>query len=166
MGMSVGIVWDNRTDEYSTYLEKDVEDLIAHLQRADLVVGFNIIGFDYTVLKGYNSKFDFNQLNTLDILREIHQQLKYRVSLDSLARETLDSPKSADGLQALKWWKQGRIDLISEYCKKDVEVTRRLFEFALEKDYLLFDRKGEGRMRIPLAWDLDEWVARGQQDET
>ena len=166
MGMSVGIVWDNRTDQYSTYLEKDVEDLIAHLQRADLVVGFNIIGFDYTVLKGYNSKFDFNQLNTLDILREIHQQLKYRVSLDSLARETLDSPKSADGLQALKWWKQGRIDLITEYCKKDVEVTRRLFEFALENDYLLFDRKGEGRMRIPLAWDLDEWVARGQQDKT
>jgi len=47
-----------------------------------------------------------------------------------------------------------------------VEVTRRLFEFALENDYLLFDRKGEGRMRIPLAWDLDEWVAHCQQDET
>ena len=42
------------------------------MQKADLVVGFNVIGFDYTVLRGY-SKFDFKTLNTLDILREIHE---------------------------------------------------------------------------------------------
>jgi len=32
-----------------------VNDLIVDLQRADLVVGFNILRFDYEVLHGYTS---------------------------------------------------------------------------------------------------------------
>ena len=163
MGMSVGIVWDSQEGDFATYLEKDVEALVEHLQRADLVIGFNIMGFDYSVLRGY-SKFDFRALNTLDILREVHGRLKYRVSLDSLARATLDTPKSADGLQALQWYKEGRMDLIIEYCKKDVEVTRDLFQFGLDHGYLLFDRKNEGRMRVPLDWNLDDLVAAAGED--
>ena len=162
MGLSVGIVWDSRQADFAVYLEEQVDELVAHLQRADLVVGFNIMGFDYSVLRGY-TRFDFRQLNTLDILREVHARLNYRLSLDSLARATLDTPKSADGLQALQWFKEGRMDLITEYCKKDVEVTRDLLQFGLDHDYLLFDRKGEGRMRVPVDWDLDELVARGKE---
>ena len=164
MGLSVGIVWDSHLDDFVTYFEKDVDALIEHLQAADLVIGFNVLGFDYSVLRGY-SKFDFRQLNTLDILREIHAQLKYRISLDSLGKATLDTPKTADGLQALEWWKEGKIDLIEEYCKKDVEVTRNLFYYALENRYLLFDRKNEGRMRIPLDWNLDELASRGEEEQ-
>ena len=164
MGLSVGILWDSHLDDFVTYFEKDVDALIEHLQAADLVIGFNVLGFDYSVLRGY-SKFDFRQLNTLDILREIHAQLKYRISLDSLGKATLDTPKTADGLQALQWWKEGKIDLIEEYCKKDVEVTRNLFYYALENRYLLFDRKNEGRMRIPLDWNLDELASRGEEEQ-
>ncbi|NKB68940.1 MAG: DEAD/DEAH box helicase [Candidatus Latescibacteria bacterium] len=159
MGMSVGIVWDSKEGQFSSYFEEQVDDLIAHLQRADLVIGFNIIGFDYSVLRGY-SKFDFRTLNTLDILRDVHARLRYRVSLDSLGKATLEAPKTADGLQALQWFKEGRLDLIEEYCRKDVELTRDLFRYGLDKGYLLFDRKNEGRMRVPLDWDLEE-LAKG-----
>ena len=99
--------------------------------------------------------------HTLDILREIHQRLRYRVSLDSLGRATLDAPKSADGLDALRWFKEGRLDLIAEYCQKDVELTRDLFYFGLKENYLLFDRRNEGRMRIPLDWKLEDLVSGG-----
>ena len=159
MGMSIGVVWDSHEQKCITYFEENVDGLIEHLQKADLVVGFNIIGFDYTVLRGY-SKFDFKELNTLDILREIHGRLRYRVSLDSVGKATLDAAKSADGLMALKWYKEGRLDLIEAYCRKDVELTRDLFYYALEHSYLLFDRKSEGRMRIPLDWKLEELVAK------
>ena len=53
MGMSLGIVWDSHQQAHTTYFEADVEALLAHLQRADLVIGFNVIGFDYSVLRGY-----------------------------------------------------------------------------------------------------------------
>ena len=90
MGMSVGVVWDSRSQDCTTYFEEDIDRLLEHLQAADLVIGFNIIGFDYSVLRGY-SPFDFRTLNTLDILREIHQRLRYRVSLDALGKATLDA---------------------------------------------------------------------------
>ena len=163
MGISLAVIWDSHQDDFVTYFEKDVDRLIEHLQAADLVVGFNVLGFDYSVLRGY-SKFDFRQLNTLDILREIHAQLKHRLSLDAVATATLDTPKTADGLQALQWWKEGKVELIEEYCKKDVQVTRDLFYHALENGHLLFDRKGQGRMRIPLEWELEDLVADGKGD--
>ena len=163
MGMSLGVVWDSHEERFTTYFEKDIDALLAHLQRADLVVGFNIIGFDYSVLRGY-TRFDFKQLNTLDILRDIHARLRYRVSLDALGRATLNSPKSADGLQALQWFKEGRMDLIESYCQKDVEVTRNLFYYGLDNGYLIFDRKGQGRMRIPLDWELAA-LAQQAQDQ-
>ncbi len=159
MRMSVGIVWDSRLDDFVIYHEKDVDRLIEHLQRADLIVGFNIVGFDYSVLRGYTN-FDFRELNTLDIIKDVHAYLRYRVSLDALATATLNSPKSADGLQALQWFKEGRMDLIEKYCRQDVQVTHDLFLYGIEHNHLLFDRKEEGRMRIQVNWNLEELAAR------
>ena len=151
MRVSCGIAWDSREDRFITYFEDRIDELIDLLQSADLVVGFNVIGFDYSVLRGY-SRYDFRELNTLDILREVHSHLNYRVSLQGLATATLNARKTADGLQALRWWKQGRLDLIEEYCRHDVQLTRDLFRHGLDKGFLLFDRKNEGRMRVPVSW--------------
>ena len=126
------------------------------------MIGFNVIGFDYSVLRGY-TPFDFGQLNTLDILRDVHAQLGYRLSLDALGTATLNTPKSADGLQALQWYKEGRLDLIETYCRQDVDLTRDLFRYGLTHGHLLFDRKGEGRLRVPVDWDLDKLLQRGRE---
>ena len=149
MRVSCGIVWDSRTDEFTTYFEDRVQDLIEHLKSADLIVGFNCIGFDYSVLRGY-TRYDFRNLETLDMLLEIKEQLNFRVSLNSLAQSTLEKKKSADGLQSLRWWKQGRLDLIEKYCRDDVAITRDIWRYGRDRGYLLFDRKNEGRMRIPV----------------
>lgn len=150
MGISVAVVWDSQLDECVTYLENDVDGLIGHLRRLDLVVGFNSRRFDYRVLSGY-SPWDFNRLPTLDLLEEVTGHLGYRLSLDRLAQHTLGAQKSADGLQALQWYKEGRIDLIAQYCRKDVEITRDLLHFALDKGFLLFQNKAGKIVRLPLA---------------
>jgi DEAD/DEAH box helicase domain-containing protein len=164
MRRSLGIVWDSHQQDFRTYFEQDVEALIAHLQRAGLVVGFNIIGFDYSVLRGY-TRFNFQQLNILDMLREIYARLRCRVSLDALGRATLAMAKSADRLQALEWFKIGRMDLVEAYYKKDVERTRDLFQYGLDNGHLLFEHSGQGRMRIPLDWQLPTLVQRGKDKQ-
>ena len=111
-------------------------------------------------------RFDFQQLNTLDMLRDIYARLHYRISLDALSRATLAIPKSADGLQALQWFKDGRLDLIEAYCRKDVELTRDLFQYGLDHGHLIFERKGQGRMRIPLDWELAALVQRGKENRS
>jgi len=151
MRISCAVLYDSKKDMFIEFLDDQVDQLIQHLQQFDQVVGFNIKRFDYRVLSGY-SDFDFKKLPTLDILEDIHKHLGYRLSLEHLARTTLGVSKTADGLQALRWWKQGRIREIIDYCKADVALTRDLLIYGRENGYLLFHNKAGNTVRIPVAW--------------
>lgn len=151
MGISCAVLYDAAEDRYAVYRDHEIGELVDHLGRLELVVGFNIKRFDYRVLSGYVD-FAYHRLPTLDILEEVHNHLGYRLSLDHLARVSLGAQKSGDGLQALQWWKEGSIDRIIEYCKKDVEITRDIFLFGRSRGYLLFENKAGMRVRIPVSW--------------
>ena len=161
MGMSVGVLWDSHDRQLHVYLEHQVPALIDHLRQADLIVGFNHVEFDLRVLAGnqptreqrHQQYLELVELTHFDMLTELKKVLGHRIKLDSLARSTLQSGKSADGLQALAWYKEGRIDMIIEYCKQDVEVTRQLFEYALENQRLLYDSRS-GIKTVALDWTL------------
>src|SRR5204863_6457857 len=108
MGMSVGVTYSTARGDYRIYGEKQVDDLIRELQRADLVVGFNHLRFDYEVLHGYTA-LDMRQLPSLDMLVDLQNQLQHRLSLDAIATATFGVEKTAEGLQAIEWFKQGKI---------------------------------------------------------
>ncbi|MFH0784745.1 MAG: DEAD/DEAH box helicase [Pseudomonadota bacterium] len=150
MGVSVAVVYDSEINDCVTYLEHEMDNLVKHLQSFELVVGFNNKRFDNVVLSSY-TPVDLNSLPALDLLEETHDYLGYRLSLNSLAEHTLGKTKTSDGLQALKWYKEGRIDLIRHYCRRDVEITRDLLFHALEHGFLLFTNKAKQKVRLPLA---------------
>src|SRR6187549_2291826 len=123
MRMSVGVTYSTGRGDYKIYGEKQVNELIDELRRADLVVGFNNLRFDYEVLVGHNPFFDPEQIPTLDMLVELQKTLQHRLSLDSIATATFGVEKTAEGLQAIEWFKQGRLMEIAEYCCYDVKIT-------------------------------------------
>ncbi len=151
MKVSAGVVYDSGLDEYLEFGPGDVAALVEVLKGAELVVGFNCKRFDYAVLSGY-SDFDFASLPTLDMLERVKDHLGVRLSLDSLASATLGASKSADGLQALAWWKQGKTLEIMRYCRHDVEITRDLYLFGRDNGYLLYRNKAQKIVRCPVAW--------------
>ena len=151
MRISCAVLYDSKENTYFEFLEEQAPWLIDHLRKFDLVVGFNIKRFDYQVMGGYTD-FDFTKLPTLDILDEIYKHLGYRLSLDHLAQVTLGVKKSADGLQALRWWKLGQIREIIDYCKMDVKITRDLFLYGKKNGYLLFNNKAKNTVRVPVKW--------------
>lgn len=151
MGISVAVVWDSESGESTSYLQQDVDRLLFDLAMADRVVGFNVDGFDMQVLAGFTER-DLSRIRTLDMLVEIKRTLGRSLSLEHLAAENLGEGKSADGLQALAWWREGRVDLIDAYCRKDVEVTRRLYELGRDRGYLIYRDKDERRLRVPTRW--------------
>ncbi len=75
MRMSVGVTFSTERDGYRIYGEGEVNALIDELRRADLVVGFNSLRFDYEVLAGHNPFFDAGQIPTLDMLVDLQQKL-------------------------------------------------------------------------------------------
>lgn len=149
MGVSIAVAYDSRADDFFTYTQEALPELFARMRAAQLVVGFNSFRFDYAVLSAF-APFDLRALPGLDLLRRVQDSLNYRVSLDNLGQATLGEPKSADGLQALRWWQEGRLDDIAAYCRKDVDLTRRLYLFGLEHGWLLFTNKAGQRVRVPV----------------
>ncbi|MBU0730719.1 MAG: DEAD/DEAH box helicase [Proteobacteria bacterium] len=149
MGISVAVVYDAGEDEYFTYLEHEIPAMVSHLMKLDLVIGFNNKKFDNKVLSSY-TPYDLYALPTMDILEKVYGQLGYRLSLDHLAEHTLNVKKSANGLMALQWYKEGKMDEIIRYCKKDVEITRDLYLYGLKHKYLLFSNKAKAIVRCPV----------------
>lgn len=163
MRVSVAVAWDAVAGRFEHYGEADVPKLLETLAAADLVVGFNARRFDYRVLRGYTDA-DLARLPTFDLLDAVHAQLGFRLSLAHLGQETLGTPKSADGLAALRWWKEGRVEEIRAYCQQDVALVRDLFEYARREGFLLFrTRRGE-RVRLPLPVSLEELVESARAD--
>src|SRR5262245_23242047 len=151
MGMSVGVTYSTTRAAYKVYGENQVHDLIKELQRGDLIVGFNNLRFDYEVLHGYTA-IDMRQLPTLDMHVDLQNQLQHRLSLDSIAVATFGVEKTAEGMQAIEWFRQGRLLDIAEYCCYDVKLTKLVHEFALAHKQLIYRNRFGNKVTVPVAW--------------
>jgi len=152
MRMSVGVTYSTASGQYQIYSEKRVNDLVNELMKADLVVGFNVINFDYEVLMGYTILDLPSQIRTLDLMVELEKTLGHRLSLDALATASLGVGKTADGLDAIRWWREGKVAEIAEYCCFDVKVTRLVHEFGRDQKQLFYVDRFQQRRRVDVAW--------------
>ena len=152
MGMSIGVTYSTAKGEYKIYSESRVNDLVSELLRADLVVGFNVINFDYEVLMGYTILDLPHQIPTLDLLVELEKKLGHRLALDAVATATLGVGKTGDGLDAIRWWREGKLLDIAEYCCFDVKVTKMVHEFGRDKKHLMFVDRFQQKRRVDVEW--------------
>ncbi len=151
LGLSVAVTYSTDEGAFHHYTEGTVADLIARLKAADRVVGFNVLRFDYEVLSAYTDE-RLDRLPTVDMLDHIYRRLGFRVSLDNLAGATLGINKSADGLQAVRWYREGRIQEILNYCQQDVEVTRQLYEYGQQHRHLKYRDRNYRLQMVPVNW--------------
>ena len=151
MQLAVGVTYHPAEQTYRTYLERDARRLVAALREADLVIGYNLLRFDYEVLRRY-TKDPLLDLPTVDMLDVIHRSLGRRLKLDNLAAATLGAGKSADGLQAVRWFRQGQIQKVIDYCRRDVEVTWSVYEFGQQHGYVKFHDRRWRLQRVPVRW--------------
>lgn len=129
--VSVVGIFDSYDDAYIAFEEKEFLRLEERLKLADLLVGFNIVGFDLKVLSPY-LLMDVRKLKVLDLLEEIHRSLGHRVSLQSLAQGTFKDSKSGSGWNAIQLYKDGRMDELKSYCLDDVRLTKQIYDYGLE----------------------------------
>jgi len=150
MGMSCAVLYDSATGEYAAYMESEVRELLRAMQSVDLVVGFNLIGFDYRVLSGYEPEFPHPA--TLDLLREIQAVLGHRLSLNNLVQNTLGVSKSGSGTEALAWWRKGETDKVVDYCREDVRLTHALYLFGRQEGYVVYANKAGKQVTLEVNW--------------
>lgn len=156
MRMSVGVTYNTATHEYRIYSERKVDDLIQELLQADLVIGYNIYNFDYEVLHGYTIIDLKHQLRTLDLMADVEIKIGHRLKLEALANASLGIGKTADGIDAIKWWREKRIMDIAEYCCYDVKITRLVHEFGAKNKELFYHDRFQQKQRVEVAWTLPQ----------
>jgi DEAD/DEAH box helicase domain-containing protein len=159
MQVSVGVTYSTARGTYEIYPENEMEKLGEELVRADLVVGWNHMQFDYPVLQPYVFHTLAEQTINLDMMLELEKIVGFRLKLDSVASASLGTGKTADGLDALRWWqehkKSGQFEplrKIAEYCAFDVKVTKCIHEYALEHGLLKYDDKSGRIAEVTVDW--------------
>ncbi len=146
-------IHDSKTDTYSSFSQEELKDLWPILERADMIIGFYSENFDLPLLNKYYPG-DLSKIKHLDILKEIRKQYGRGMSLNKLAVGTLNTGKSGDGLEAVKWWKEGKIDQIRKYCLDDVKITKEIYDYAVKNKKLSF-KEGHNVKEFPI--NTDDW---------
>jgi DEAD/DEAH box helicase domain-containing protein len=156
--VSIAVTYSTATNEYVIYAEKDMDALTEQLLKADLVVGWNHIGFDYPVLQAYVLPHLEEQTRNLDMMLDVKERMGRFLKLDNVASTSLGTGKSADGLDAIRWWQEHKktrefepLRRIAEYCAYDVKVTRYVHEFGMKNGFIKYEDAGN-IIELPVEW--------------
>ena len=111
-----------------------MERFLKLLDGAEAVGGFNLFGFDYLVMhKEYYTKggggtrrYRDHTFRTQDPFSRLRDATGVWFKLDTLLKENSLEPKVADGLQAIEFWKEDRLEELETYCMKDVELCAEM----------------------------------------
>lgn len=162
LDISVASLYDSEEDAYTTVTVDELHKLWPIIEKADALVGYNSNHFDIPLLNKYYPG-DLTHIKSIDILESIRESLGRRLRLDSVAQATIGAKKSADGLQAVRWWREGKIDEIKKYCEQDVRVTKKVFDYAMANGHVLF-KDGYRKKEIPL--DITSWGTKEDSSMT
>ena len=142
LGLGIAVVYDTADASYRVYTEETVEALMAHLQRAALVISFNTRDFDYQVLQPY-TETPLPSLPTYAMLDEIQRALGYRLSFNHVLQETLGVERPDDRLDTVAWHRSAQSEAIIAACRRDIDWMRDLIRHIHDAGALRYrDRAG------------------------
>ncbi len=153
LDISVVGVHDSDSDSYSIFTVSELIDLWPIIEKADMLITFNGEHFDIPLLNKYYSG-DLTKIKSVDLLKEMHKSAGRRMKLDQIAEGTLGIKKSGHGLDAVKWWKEGKMEELKKYCLDDVRITKDIYEYALKNGKLIFK---EGPHLHEIKLDTSNW---------
>ncbi|MEK7117125.1 MAG: ribonuclease H-like domain-containing protein [Patescibacteria group bacterium] len=153
LAISVVGIYQYENDSYSAFLVEEFNKLWAIVENADMFITFNGDHFDIPLLNKYYPG-DLLKIKSIDLLKEMQKSAGRRMKLDQIAEGTLGVNKSGHGLDAIRWWKNGEIEKLKNYCLDDVRITKNLYEYAFKEGKLIF-KEGPNLNEVKL--DTSGW---------
>lgn len=150
--ITVVSIYEYETDKYTSFTENELSNLWPVLENAERLIGYNSEHFDLPIMNRYYTG-DLLQFPHLDLLKAIKESSGKRYKLNDIAKATLQIEKSADGLQAQKWFEEGKIDEIKKYCEQDVKVTKELYDYG-KKNKMIYYPTLTGEI-VPIGINFD-----------
>lgn len=156
LGISVAGVYSYAKDAFFAFEEHELPLFEEMLKGAGHLVGFNINHFDIPVIEPYVKTTSFAPIAVTDIFEDAVKVLGHRVGLGAVAQATVGASKSGHGLEALEWFRQGRVEDVKKYCLDDVRLTRDVYEYGKKHGHILFESFMDGKTHsIPVSWGIE-----------
>jgi len=152
MKVTVVSIYEYENDSYRSFEEHELGALWPIFERAERIIGFNSEHFDLPILNRYYTG-NLSVIPHLDMLKVVKEVTGRRYKLNDLVKATLQMEKSADGLQAMEWFKEGKLDLIKQYCEQDVKVTKELYDFGRKNRMIYYPNLTGELMPIPVNFE-------------
>lgn len=148
LGVSVAAVYDYKDQQGRVFTEAEMGKLFPVLEHSSYIIGFNINSFDLPVLQGYYPG-NIGHFATFDLLDDIKEKLGRRLSLNDVVFATLGKKKSGHGLMAIDYYKEGKWDILKQYCLDDALLTKELFEYGVRHGEIMYlYEKGKGSIKV------------------
>lgn len=148
LGVSVAAVYDYKDQQGKVFTEAEMGKLFPVLEHSSYIIGFNINSFDLPVLQGYYPG-NIGHFATFDLLDDIKEKLGRRLSLNDVVFATLGKKKSGHGLMAIDYYKEGKWDILKQYCLDDALLTKELFEYGVRHGEIMYlYEKGKGSIKV------------------
>lgn len=141
-GLGCGVVYDLGTDSWEVFFEKDVNELVNKLEKADGVVSYNGIGFDHVLLDCIVGRRIFirKEVDLWEKIKEAKGETRWPKgswTLGAVCERTIGLSKEKIGAFAPELLMNGEVKKVVDYCIKDVKMCRDLWLFVRKYGYVL-----------------------------
>lgn len=140
------------TDVFDGFFEDDLYKFKEIIEKADIIIGYNILGYDIPVLQTYYD-FDLSNKKIIDIFKIIADKYKIFLKLDNITSTTFNQSKLAHGIDAVRFYKQKQFDKLKEYCDMDVKLTKDLYKFIKRKGYCYYTNGVGEKIKLKITFD-------------
>jgi DNA polymerase III epsilon subunit-like protein len=154
LGLATGcVIPEDKSSEALYFDEGQEKELIKILDSFDIIIGHNVLRFDYLVLSPHYKSdiikhFEPKTFDTFDYLKDATGRF---VKLDDLAKLNLNSEKTMDGAKAPQLWRSGKKEEVRRYCKNDVELLRKIYLLGQKQKFLKYKDYDTVR-EIKVSW--------------
>jgi DEAD/DEAH box helicase domain-containing protein len=149
--ISVVALYSYHQDKYFCFGEKELNQSYEYFLKSKYLVGFSINRYDIPVLNIYFQKMNIEkpinlwEKERIDLLEEIEKICGERISLSKLSEVNLGEKKLRHGSEAGELFLSGQIEELKNYCLKDVELTKKIYDLYLNNKKLILPDKKTGQ---------------------
>lgn len=148
--VSVASAYDYQKGRVFSFFENELSQLFQLFEQASLLIGFNSQSFDLVVLNQYYVG-DLFKFPHFDILDDVKAQSGHRYPLDDLVKATLNKGKTGHGLQAINFFREGRLKELKQYCEDDVMLTKELLDYGVQNHHVYLPT-AISRVKLAVNW--------------
>jgi DEAD/DEAH box helicase domain-containing protein len=155
--LKIAIAGIKTNSETLFFDESKVIELLDYLKKADLIVGHNLLGFDYNVLQHYfkeNIKVLLKS-KTFDIMFELQKLTGCKIALNNLGDKNIGLIKNCNTLEIPKMWREGKHEEVQNYLLNDLIMTEKIFNYGKNFGKFKYTHKnyneiiGEKEVNVP-----------------